>query len=283
MKYLAHLEKNGSSKIVSIYEVIKALNSANAENWEKREYYSLWYLTPMVAKPGRGKVSPHFAFKKGLGGNENSGGGESLEHDLAKKILYDQKYLSLKFKRVSEILKFSEIKIEERFPGIKRSADLFAKVSHENKLSIPKDSYIAIEIHRSNRISGSKKIAYQKHNIRSIEIDIDKDIRFNGNIEILQNRLEGYFKYPREARTLHNPDYKKRYEKVQHNDGTPRYLNVNIQSINSTVITKREMAVQSKQDENLHKSTLAHDSIPCVKKPHFFTRLFRYLFGKQLI
>ena len=86
MKYLAHIENNLESRIISIYDVIRGLNGNRPQEWEGRTYYSLWYNTPMIARVGSNKMKPHFAFKSGFGGNENSGGGESIEHQFC--LLY---------------------------------------------------------------------------------------------------------------------------------------------------------------------------------------------------
>ncbi|CAM1334868.1 hypothetical protein [Tenacibaculum aestuariivivum] len=85
MKFRAHIENSVKSEIITIKKVIDGMNSKNPKKWEKRTYYSLTYLTPMYAKPNGKIIRPYFYFKKGLDGNEKSGGGESLEHKLAKK------------------------------------------------------------------------------------------------------------------------------------------------------------------------------------------------------
>lgn len=219
MKYLAHLENNRESRIVSIYDVIKGLNGENPIEWEERTYYSLWYNTPMVAKVNSSKRKPHFAFKKGFGGNENSGGGESIEHQLSKKIISDLKVLNLKIGEIEGELKFSEIIIEQPFENGKYSADLFCKISEENNFNFPVNSMIVIELHLSNKVKKSKEKFYRDHNITSIEINIWKEIKFAGDIEKLLRQLKGYFQKQRFAKRLHDPNWKniihKRVEKKE--------------------------------------------------------------------
>ncbi len=208
MKYLAHLENNLESRIISIYDVIKGLNGENPIEWEERTYYSLWYNTPMIAKVNSSKRKPHFAFKKGFGGNENSGGGESIEHQLSKKIISDLKVLNLKIGEIEGELKFSEIIIEQPFENGKYSADLFCKISDENNFNFPVNSMIVIELHLSNKVKKSKEKFYRNHNLTSIEINIWKEIKFAGDIEKLQRQLKGYFQKQRYAKRLHDPNWK---------------------------------------------------------------------------
>lgn len=207
MKYLAHLEKSLNSDIISIYEVHKGMHSNDPLIWENREYYSLWYNTPMVAKVNSIKIAPHFAFKKGFGGNENSGGGESIEHQLSKKVIYDNKSLHLKIGDIEDKLFFSEVIIEKAFENGLYVADLYVKIINVNKFDFPIDSNLIIELHRTNKVKKSKQHFYRINNIAAIEIDIWDKINYEEDIEKLQKQLVGYFNKLRFAKTLHNPNY----------------------------------------------------------------------------
>jgi len=209
MKYLARLEKDQQSKIISIYHVIRGLNGENPSQWERRTYYSLWKLNPMIAKVYSNKQNPHFAFKKGFGGNENSGGGESIEHQLSKEIISDLKTIHIKMGEISGKLYFSEILIEKPFENGKYEADLYCKISNENNFNFPIGSMLVIEFHKTNRVKKSKEKFYRDHNLAAIEIDVWDKIKFQGNIEKLQNQLKGYFQKPRFAKRLHDPNWKK--------------------------------------------------------------------------
>lgn len=208
MKYLAHLENNLKSKIISIYDVIKGLNGENPIEWEGKTYYSLWYNTPMIAKVNSNKQKPHFAFKKGYGGNENSGGGESIEHQLSKKIISDLKVLNIKIGEIEGRIKFSEVIIEQPFENGKYKADLYCKISNENNFNFPVNSMIIIELHLTNKVKKSKEKFYRNNNLTAIEINIWKEIKFEGDIEKLQRQLNGYFQKQRFAKRLHDPNWK---------------------------------------------------------------------------
>lgn len=209
MKYLAHIDKSLNSRIISIYDVIQGLNGDTPQEWEERTYYSLWYNTPMIAKVNSVKQRPHFAFKKGFGGNENSGGGESLEHQLSKKVITDLKSLRIKIGDIEDTLLFSEMIIEQPFKNSKYQADLYCKIANSNKFNFQVDSMIVIELHRTNKVTKSKQRFYRDNNIAAIEVDIYKEIKYKGNIEQLQKELIGYFKRKRFAKRLHDPNWKK--------------------------------------------------------------------------
>jgi len=209
MKYLAHLENNLDSKIISIYDVNKGLNGVNPREWEEKTYFSLWYNTPMIARVNSNKRKPHFAFKKGFGGNEYSGGGESIEHQLSKKVIYDLKSINIKIGDLSDILQFSEVIIEQPFDNRLYSADLYCKIKSENKFNFSIDSMLVIELHYTNKVKKSKQKFYRDNNITAIEIDIWKEIKFDNDIELLQKQLKGYFKKQNYAKRLHDPNWKK--------------------------------------------------------------------------
>lgn len=213
MKHLAHISNDLNSEIISIYEVIKRLEKDPSYK-EGITFYSLWYLTPMVAKVNSSKGrAPHFAFKKGHGGNENSGGGKSIEHELAQKIIYDNKFLKISTGKTKDELFFSEIEIEKEFENGERRADLYVKIKNENKFNLPVDSWLVIELYYKHKVEISKKAYYRRHNIAAIEIEIDKDIAYNGDMQLLYRRLSGYLRYSRDAKWLHNPNYKEYYSK----------------------------------------------------------------------
>jgi len=209
MKYLAHLENNLESKIISIYDVIKGLNGENPIEWEERTYFSLWYNTPMIAKVNSSKRKPHFAFKKGFGGNENSGGGESIEHHLSKKVIYDLKSINIKIGDISDILQFSEVIIEQPFNNRLYKADLYCKIKSENNFNFPFGSMLVVELHSTNKVKKSKQKFCRDNNITSIEVDIWKKIKFEDDIELLQRQLKGYFNKQNFAKILHDPNWKK--------------------------------------------------------------------------
>ena len=208
MKYLAHIENNLESRIISIYDVIRGLNGNRPQEWEGRTYYSLWYNTPMIARVGSNKMKPHFAFKSGFGGNENSGGGESIEHQLSKKIIYDLNTLNLKIGNIEDKLVFSDVIIEKPFDNGKYITDLYCKIKLENKFKFPVGSMLAVELHYTSRVKKSKQKFYRDNNIASIEIDIWKEIKFSGDLDTLQRQLKGYLQKQRFAKRLHDPNWK---------------------------------------------------------------------------
>lgn len=207
MKYLAHLENNINSKIISVYDVKKGLNSNNPEKWEKKEYYSLWKLKPMKAVVNKQNTKPHFAYKNGGGGNENSGTGESIEHQLSKKIIYDMKSINIKMGETEDVLNFSEVLIEKPFNDGKYISDIYAKIERENKFDFPVNSYLVIEIHKTNRVTLTKQQFFRNNNIAAIEIKLFDEIKFDNDLDKLQRQLTGYFSKQRFAKNLHDPNY----------------------------------------------------------------------------
>ncbi|MEN7550087.1 hypothetical protein AAG747_19355 [Rapidithrix thailandica] len=207
MKYLAHLENNPDSKIISIYDVIQGLNGETPSAWEGRTYFSLWHHIPMIAKVNSTKQKPHFAFKPGHGGNKNSGGGESIEHQLSKKIISDLKSLNIKIGEIEDSIFFSEVIIEQPFEDGKYKADLYCRICKENKFGFPVNSMIIIELHLSNRVKNSKKKFYRNNNLTAIEVDIWHKIKFQGDVQKLQKQLSGYFRKQRFAKRLHDPNW----------------------------------------------------------------------------
>lgn len=208
MKFRAHLENNVTSETITIKKVIDGINSKNPEQWEKRTYYSLKYLTPMYAKPNCQKIRPHFVFKKGLGGNEKSGGGESLEHELAKEIIAKNSFLTVKIGNVQDTLYFSQVIIEQRFNKGERSADLYVQIKNQNKFDYTVGKGLVIEIHRSNKVTKIKRQFYRNLNIASIEIKIDKFNKAENDIYFIQNELEKTLKTSIRAESLHDPFWK---------------------------------------------------------------------------
>jgi hypothetical protein len=162
----------------------------------------------MIAKTASSKVRPHFAFKAGYGGNENSGGGESIEHQLAKKVIYDNKLLYLKIGNAEDHLLFSDIIIEKGFDSNRYVADLYAKVQSQNNFQIPIGSWLAVELHFKNKVGYQKRKFFQSKNIPAIEIDLYKEIAYDGDIDKLYRRLKGYFNARLYARWLSKPKYK---------------------------------------------------------------------------
>jgi hypothetical protein len=213
MKYLAHTNLDVESKIIHIYNVVNGLNSKNASAWEGKTYYSLKYLTPMIAKTKSIKNSPHFAFKKGSGGNENSGGGESAVHDYSKFVIYNNKFIHLKVFETEDTLFFSEVLIEYPFEK-KYVVDLYVCVAKENKFDLPVGSHLAIELVYTNDVKPSKIQYFRNKNIPLIRIEVYKEIELSKDydLNLLQKRLEGYFSKTRYGKWLHNPNYRKRYE-----------------------------------------------------------------------
>lgn len=205
MKYLAHIESSPQSKIVSIYDVVRGLAS-DAQYWDGRTYYSLRDCTPMIAKTASSKVHPHFAFKAGYGGNESSGGGESIEHQLAKKVIYDNKSLYLKMGNVEDHLSLSDITIEKSFDNNRYVADLYAKVQNKNAFQIPIGSWLVVELHFRNKVGYQKQKFFQNKNIPAVEIDLYKEIAYDGDIDKLYRRLKGYFNARLYARWLSKPE-----------------------------------------------------------------------------
>ena len=77
---------------------------------------------------------------------------------------------------------------------------------NENKFNFPVNSFIVIELCRTNAVKKSKEKYFRNQNITAIEIEIFDKIKFEGNIEILQKQLLGYFGKKRFAKRLHDPN-----------------------------------------------------------------------------
>lgn len=285
MKYLAHLENNLKSKIISIYDVIKGLNGENPIEWEGKTYYSLWYNTPMIAKVNSNKQKPHFAFKKGYGGNENSGGGESIEHQLSKKIISDLKVLNIKIGETEGQIKFSEIIIEQPFENGKYKADLYCKISNENNFNFPVNSMIIIELHLTNKVKKSKEKFYRNNNLTAIEINIWKEIKFEGDIEKLQRQLNGYFQKQRFAKRLHDPNWKSivnNREKKKRLEKELKFQQQKEELERIENIRNEELRIKREQRELLSQknSKISQDKIEKSQKPKkksFWRKIIDYI------
>lgn len=218
MKFLAHLQKDLKDEPISIYDVIRGFNGKNPEFWEKRTYYSLIDGIPMKAVVNTIKKKPHFAVKKGYGGNDNSGGGESIEHQLAKKVIYDNKFLKIKIGSIRDTIFFSKIIIEQPIKKknsknekerIGRRADLYVQIANRNSFDFLVSKGLIIEIYKSNKVSLVKRNFYRKFDIPSIEIKINKEIKFNGNVGKLYKELKECLSNEINATNLHDPFWEK--------------------------------------------------------------------------
>ncbi|CAA0228101.1 conserved hypothetical protein [Tenacibaculum maritimum] len=283
MKYLAHIENSLESRIISIYDVIRGLNGNAPEEWESRTYYSLWYNTPMIAKVNSKKMKPHFAFKSGFGGNENSGGGESIEHQLSKKIIYDSKTLNLKIGNIEDILEFSDVVIEKSFDEGKYITDLHCKIKLENKFKFPVDSTLAIELHYKNRVKKSKQKFYRDNNITSIEIDIWKEIKFTGDLDKLQRQLNGYFKKQRFAKRLHDPNWKdflkqREIEKQKAEETKKKKLEFIRQKRDNNKRLKLEQTINTFEVKPNIEIKVPLDRNVLNPKKSFWKRIFEFIF-----
>lgn len=222
MKFRAHIENNLKSETITIKDVIDGVNSKTPEKWEKRTYYSLWYLTPMFAKPNSVKIAPHFAFKRGLGGNEKSGGGESIEHELSKQIIADNLFLKIRIGKIQDTLYFSKVILEQRINKGERIADLYVQIKNKNRFDYPIGKGLVIEIHRTNKVTKTKRQFYRNENLPAIEIDIDKSIKYENNLYALQNQLENKLSTIVKATSLHDPYWKK--HKLERDKREKEYL-----------------------------------------------------------
>ena len=289
MKYLAYIENSLDSNVISIYDVHAGMNSKNPGVWEKREYYSLWYLTPMIAKVNTTKIAPHFAFKVGAGGNENSGGGESLEHDLSKKTISDLKKLHIRMWGKEDYLYFSEVKIEYRLENGKYIPDLYAKIEKENKFEYAVGSYLAIELHWKNRVHPSKKEYYRIQNIAVIEIDLNKAIKYKDDLYKLQTQITRFFEALQPAKSLHNPNFRRHFNEInkakEEKDKKLReskevLLKVNsihrqLEEIKKTPSLSMPVEVtQPKIHSNKHVAPIVHKKLSLLQK------ISRLLFGQ---
>lgn len=217
MKYLAHTEPSLDSPIISIYDVINGIKKT-PKLFEKQQYYSLWYLTPMTSKIGNSKA-PHFAFKQGFNSEQfEKGSGESIEHSIAKYVIYEQKTLLLKHNYTSTddtkgIIKFKDVRVEYRFDNGDYIADIYAQIENDSILGLDNNAWLAIEIFKTNNSSKYKMSFYRSKNIAAIEIKYFDKIKFENNKDLLQKQIQGwltktylYFKW------LHNPNYKQVYK-----------------------------------------------------------------------
>lgn len=290
MKYLAHIDQNPESKIISIYDVVKGLNGENPAWWENRTYFSLWYITPMIAKVNAKTIKRHFAFKKGFGGNEYSGGGESLEHQLSKKIIYDLKSIQIKFGNTEGKLTFSEVIIEQPFENGKYRADLYCKIEESNPFDFPKNSMLAIELCLTNKVKKSKEKFYRDKNIAAIEIKIRDSINYNDSLDEIHAKLTRQFTGMNYPKNLHNPNWKKHYIKKQaikpnlRTIPTPPVITVNSRSVNgqtknlSTSNNERQPYKQNRQYEYLKPSVDKPVQHTIVKRDSWWKRLQKYIF-----
>lgn len=217
MKYRAHIAPSTDSEVITIFDVLDRLKS-DPKGYEKRIYYSLWYLSPMFAKP-RAKT-PHFVFRTKADRHPNEPvGGESIEHATTKNLIYKNKYLNLKWAGKEGIVRFSEIAMEHPFGEGEHKgeyrADLYAKLESDenNVLELKDGDWIAIEIHKSNKATVYKEAYYRKENIAAIEITYYDAIQFDGSSERLDKRIAGWLKIPLYFKRLHNPYYKSLYKK----------------------------------------------------------------------
>lgn len=260
MKYLAHIKNDLTSDIISVYDVYKGLNSKNPVIWESREYYSLWHLTPMYARVNYKKKAPHFAFKNGFGGNENSGGGESIEHQLSKKVIYDNKVLHLKIGDLVDKLIFSEVIIEKEFENGKYKADLYVKIANENKFDFPIGSNLIIELHKTNKVKKSKQQFYRNNNIAAIEIEIWDKIKYEENIDKLQCELHRYFSKRLFTKTLHDPNYiKHKIERTKREQESKSVVKVQLPKEN--IIPSKSAIIET----NFHKETVYKNKVSLVE------------------
>jgi hypothetical protein len=286
MKYLAHMKSSLDSDIISIYDVHAGMNSRNPEVWEKREYYSLWYLTPMIAKVSSTKINPHFAFKVGSGGNKNSGGGESLEHDLAKKTVFNLKKLRIRMWGEEDYLIFSEVKIEHRLENGRYIPDLYAKIAKENKFDYAIDSYLAIELHWTNEVHLSKQNYYRAQNIAAIEIKLNKKIRYKDDLFELQTQITRFFEMLQPAKSLHDPHYLKHFNEYKKKK-EKKLLSENAQAPSKTNISRQQEEEINKPSLLIPEATTQHKTVSpkqieqiVTKKLSLPQKIRRFLFGR---
>ena len=260
MKYLAHIQNDLTSDIISIYDVCKGLNSKDPSIWESREYYSLWYNTPMNARVNYKNKAPHFAFKNGFGGNENSGGGESIEHQLSKKVIYDNKVLHLKIGDLEDKLIFSEVIIEKGFESGKYKADLYVKIGNENKFDLPIGSNLVIELHKTNKVKKSKQQFYRNNNIAALEIEIWDKIKYEENIDKLQYDLHRHFSKKLFTKVLHDPNYiKHKIERTKREQESKSKIKVQLQKEN--IIPAKSAIIET----NFHKEIVSKKEVSLVE------------------
>lgn len=213
MKYRAHVKPTTDSETISIFEVLDGIKS-DPKAYQNRTYYSLWYLTPMYAKPGA--RTPHFAFcPKAVRNSNEPAGGESIEHATTKHIILKNKCLNLKRAGKEGIIRFSDIKMEKPFGNRDYIGDLYAKLESDenNVLELKAGDWISIEIYKSHATTVYKEAYYRKENIAAIEIQYYNAIKFDGSGERLDKRIAGWLKVPLHFKRLHNPYYKSFYKK----------------------------------------------------------------------
>lgn len=213
MKYLAHTKLSLDSPIISIYDVINGIKET-PKLFEKQQYYSLWYLTPMTSKIGKSKA-PHFAFKQGFNpARSEKDSGESVEHSIAKYVIYEQKTLLLKhnYNNTEDTkgrIKFKDVRVEHRFDNGDYITDIYAQIEDDSILGLNNNDWLAIEIYKTNNSSKYKTAFYRSKNIAAIEVKYFDKIKFENSKDLLQKQIQGwltkthlYFKW------LHNPNYK---------------------------------------------------------------------------
>lgn len=283
MKYLAHTAAALDSPIISIYEVIDGVKN-NPKQFEKQKYYSLWYLTPMFPKVGKSKA-PHFAFKQGYGtGSTEDSSGESIEHSITKYIIYEQKYLQLKYnydrkEDIKGCIKFKDIKVEFRFNNGDYISDIYAQIEKDTILGLSKNDWLAIEILKTHKVSKYKTAFYQSQKIPAIEIKYYDEIRFENNKELLQKQIKGwltkthlYFKW------LHNPRYKEIYLRNNVVD-----TNINSRLIAEVTSRQHTIGIQSASEANITvKNSIDSDIANFqIKRKSLWKAILSFLWFKE--
>ncbi len=211
MKYLAHRKPDGSDRPISIYDVIRGRKSDNPEEWaEGKEYYSLWYHTPMKAVV-KGK-SPHFAFKSGHATGHDKGG-ESIEHSLSKQIISELKVLKVAVYGKSYVIPIKQGNVEhpERFRDRGYRIDVVLEAEPCIYTREFGSELIGIEVKKTSRVKSVKKHAVRNLEVQMsvLEITLNPVIKLdeNADVELLYKRLTGYWGNERKAFCLHKPNY----------------------------------------------------------------------------
>lgn len=221
MKFLAHRKSDGSDTEITIYDVIKGRNSDNPELWEEgKRYYSLWYHKPMKAVVNVTEKKPHFAFISGNAAG-HSKGGESIEHELSKKIISELKLIKIfaygKHYEVP-ILK-SKLENPENFRDRNYRIDVLLEAESCLFTEEYGSTRIGIEVNKSSKVKSRKKHAIRNIEEKTIllEISLFNGIKFSNSNDVkhLYNRLAAYWKKEKKAKVLHNPNYKNYQDKVR--------------------------------------------------------------------
>lgn len=188
MKYRAHTQPSLNSEIIYIHDVIKQISIDPKRKEHENKYYSLWYLTPMVARC-KGRKTPHFAYWPGSNPNpKESTSGMSLEHSTVQRWIEKNKKISLRRNQLGQItygcIAFSEVMSEYQFKNsengeIEYIADIYGKIEQDSILGLTPGTNLIIEIAKTNKVSKYKEAYYQKHNIAAIEISIWEKVKFN--------------------------------------------------------------------------------------------------------